>query len=131
MDNIALVGGSIVGTQEVAGVHYQRLARSRTTSRTSVVSQVAEILLIAAAGNMKRSGVTVTNMANTWMSLGAGTAGVTDDSLTARLAPNGGYWETPFGYDGEVRAKWDAPSGGGAPAGKALITEFIANGDDN
>jgi hypothetical protein len=86
----------------------------------SVGANVASIVLLA--GNpLRLGGSIITNSSNRdlWIRLGQA---VTSFSFPAILIPrNGGRFELPAGYTGQLQGRWD----GANPNGAAQILEFL------
>jgi hypothetical protein len=76
---------------------------------TSVTAATSDTLLLAASTT--RLGATFYNDSTASLYLSLGTNAASTTAFTARIAANGGYYETPFGYAGQVRGIWSAVNG--------------------
>lgn len=94
--------------------------RTRTTCRTgtptTVGASASNQMLLAA--NTLRAGATIYNDSSSTLKLLLGTP-ATATSFTLPIAP-GGYYEVPFGYQGQIDGIWI----GGGVTGDARITEL-------
>lgn len=86
-----------------------------TAAQSSVASSASDELLLAA--NTSRIGASVYNDSTANLFLLCGTGPSSSTVFTVKL-PAAGYYEIPFGWQGQVRGLWDAVNGA------ARITEF-------
>lgn len=94
------------------GAEHRQIVQPRpatTATRSQVVaSGTVEQQLLAA--NTARVGFTLYNSstANLYLGLGTATTGAADFT---HIVAGGGYYESPFGYTGQVRGLWAATNG--------------------
>ncbi|HVI41776.1 MAG TPA: hypothetical protein VM577_14080 [Anaerovoracaceae bacterium] len=88
--------------------------RSTIGTTTTVDASATNVTLLAL--NTSRTGATIFNDSLQILYVKLGITASTS-SFTVRILPNG-YYETPFGYTGEIDGIWDGASG------NARITEF-------
>jgi hypothetical protein len=90
----------------------------RVIPSTALAFQIADF-------NEGRRGLTIENNADKMLYVLCGGVNVSSAFYSKALEPNalnvaGGYFEVPYGFQGEVWAMWAA-----APTGVAMITEFF------
>ena len=87
-----------------------------TYTNEGVVSASA-VSVILAPENFLRSGVAIYNNSSANLFVRCSTGAATTALFTQRI-PAQSYWETPYGYQGQLNGVWDSATG------NALITEF-------
>jgi hypothetical protein len=105
---VAYSGSNPVPTKEI---------RPATGTNTSVADNAASVTILAS--NTSRIGATVYNDSSAVLYLLLGSTSASTTNYTVRIA-NGGYYEVPFGYTGQLTGIWASDPGDGA----ARVTEI-------
>jgi hypothetical protein len=86
----------------------------------SIGANVASIVLLA-SNPLRLGGALITNSSNRdlWIRLGAAVTGFSFPAI--EIARNGGTYELPAGFTGQLQGRWD----GNNPTGAAQILEFL------
>ena len=142
-DNVTypIPDGTVIGTDDVVGVHYEKVKvfdatadstnalvvdsdgaaktlrkRSATATKANVSAAVTTTALIAS--NTSRLGASVFNDSTSAMYVNLG-ASASTTAFVVKLAA-ASYYEIPFGYTGAVNGIWDTATGA------ARVCEFTA-----
>lgn len=142
-DNVPITAGSgtIIASDDIGSVQFQRVkvtwgvdgtatdasaaaplptvvVATAVTSNgpTSVTAAATDTLILAA--NTARRGCAIRNESTAVLKVSLGTNAASATAYTAEVAAQG-YYETPFGYSGQIRGIWSAANG------FARVTEVV------
>jgi len=96
------------------------ISRRRSSQATVAMVEASKTSVELLAANDRRIGGMLYNDSNANLLIRFGTGDATSNLFTARLSKNGGYFEIPYSYTGEIQGIWELSN----PSGAAMVTEI-------